>query len=233
MDALADGSFQSFDSLEVTPLDVLQSVKTFLLIVPEPPVPCSLFFELLDACYEVSKEKQVVDVRNLLMRVSSACRGIARSVIDLCRKVLASQPGLQMTDVAQFLGSALVRPSEGLPAETDPQCYAITLSLLELGDAAFDAKAVPERPTPATVTLPSVPSQQHVAEMEALNEELKTANEKVASLTRQLDEARKGQVVLKKKLDVMVKENGELKRKLADSQKIIDSWKANAVMDMY
>lgn len=110
MDAFANGSFQSFDALEATPLDVLQSLKTFLLIVPEPPVPCALFFELLDACYEVSKDKQVQDVRNLLMRVSSACRAIARTVIDLCRKVLASQPALQLTDIAQFIASALARP---------------------------------------------------------------------------------------------------------------------------
>jgi hypothetical protein len=228
MESFADGSFQSFDGVEVTPLDVLQSLKTFLLIVPEPPIPCSLFFDLLDACYEVSKEKQVNEVRNLLMRVSSACRVVARTVIDLCRKVLASQPSLQLNDIALFIASALARPAGGNPAEVESQSYAISLALLELGEAAFDPKAVVERPVLAPVV-----SDSQAAEMEALNEEVKKANEKVASLTRQLDEARKGQVVLKKKLDIVVKENGELKRKLAESQKIIDSWKANAVMDMY
>jgi len=81
--------------------------------------------------------------------------------------------------------------------------------------------------------MPAAVSEAHLAELEKVKEELAAANEKVASLSRQLDEARKGQVVLKKKLDVVVKENGELKRKVADNQKIIDSWKANSVIDMY
>lgn len=100
------------------------------------------------------------------------------------------------------------------------------MALLELGESAFDAKATT---TEKPVTILAAPSE----ELEAAKEETRVANEKVASLTRQLEEARKGQVILKKKLDIVVKENGELKRKLADSQKIIDSWKANAVMDMY
>lgn len=113
----------------------------------------------------------------------------------------------------------------GAPKDTEPQSYAIALAMLELGESAFDAKAAPEKPLPALAASSE--------ELEAAKEETRVANEKVASLTRQLEEARKGQVILKKKLDIVVKENGELKRKLADSQKIIDSWKANAVMDMY
>jgi len=112
MESFADGSFQSFDAVEATPLDVMQALKSFLLIVPESPVPSSIFYELLDACYGESKEKQVQDVRNLLMRVSSSCRSLIRAVIDLCRKVVASQPALQITEVAKFLGGALARPEQ-------------------------------------------------------------------------------------------------------------------------
>ena len=230
METLADGSFAGFDALEATPLDVLASLRTFLLIVPESPVPGSLFYELLDACYEVDKGTQVAQVRGLLMRVSAACRGVLKAVLDLCRGVLASQSTLQLGDVAQYLAPGLVRPAEGTPAETDPQSYAIVLALLELGNAAFDAKAQPERAVLAVMAAAPAADNGRVTELE---EELKQANEKIASLTRQLDEARKGSNVLKKKLDVAAKETSDLKRKLAENQKIIDSWKANAVLDMY
>jgi hypothetical protein len=141
MDAFADGSFQSFDAMEATPLDVLQCLKTFLLIVPEPPIPCSLFYELLDSCYEVSKEKQVQDVRNLLMRVSSACRAIARTVIDLCRKVLACQPSLQLTEIAQFVASALARP------EVDQVYYYYFFFLLLFGKTHVSFRMVARQQT--------------------------------------------------------------------------------------
>ncbi len=226
---MAEGSFAGFDAVEATPLDVLACLRTFLLIVPDSPVPGSLFYELLDACYEVDKSTQVTQVRALLMRVSSSCRGILRAVMELCRSVLASQSGLQLGDLAQYFGPGLVRPSEGAAAETDPQSYAILLALLELGNAAFDSKGQPDRGLSAPLPAVAVDNGR-VAELE---EELKQAQEKIASLTRQLDEARKGSNVLKKKLDMAAKETGELKRKLAENQKVIDSWKANAVLDMY
>jgi hypothetical protein len=223
---MADGSFAGFDGVEATPLDVLACLRTFLLIVPDSPVPGVLFYELLDACYEVDKATQVAQVRALLMRVSSPCRGVLKAAMELCRNVLASQSGLQLGDAAQFFGPGLVRPSEGIASETDPQSYAILLALLEIGGAAFDSKAQPDRGVTASPTVDN-------ARVLELEEELKQANEKIASLTRQLDEARKGSNLLKKKLDMAAKETGELKRKLADNEKIIESWKANAVLGMY
>ncbi len=233
METFADGSFAGFDALEVTPLDVLSSLRSFLLIVPDSPVPSALFYDLLDACYEVDKATQVPQVRSLLMRVSAACRGVLRVVIDLCRKILGAQPALQLGDVAQVFGPSLVRPAEGATAETDSQSYAIVLVLLELGEAAFDSKVSPEKAgqrSSMALSPRAVASAADTARLAELEEESKTNAEKIASLTRQLDEARKGHVQLKKKLDTVVKENGELKRKLADSQKMIDSWKANAVL---
>jgi hypothetical protein len=227
---MADGSFAGFDAVEATPLDVLACLRTFLLIVPDSPVPGTLFYELLDACYEVDKATQVAQVRAILMRVSSPCRGVLKAAVELCRNVLASQSGLQLGDAAQYFGPGLVRPSEGAASETDPQSYAILLALLEIGGAAFDSKGQPDRAVTASPTAAVVVDNARVLELE---EELKQANEKIASLTRQLDEARKGSNLLKKKLDMAAKETGELKRKLADNEKVIDSWKANAVLDMY
>ena len=243
MEAFAAGSFSTFDALEATPIDVLAVVRSFLLIVPESPVPAALFYDLLDVCYEGTAEKQQVDVRAMLMRIAPASRAVVRATLDLAQRVLRAQPtALQRKDIALYLGAAVARPSSGVPAETDPQSYAILMVLLELGELAFEKSSASDATTNVgkvigtrsrTSDLDMLLASDTNGGPNPLEEELKKANEKISSLQRQLEESRKTQSDLKKKLDDSNKEMARMKRRNQEMSNALEKQKASQIMDMY
>lgn len=59
------------------------------------------------------------------------------------------------------------------------------------------------------------------------------AQEKIESLTRQLDHSRKSEASLKAEVEKQKKDCNDLKRKNATLIKQIETWKANSIADMY
>ncbi len=61
----------------------------------------------------------------------------------------------------------------------------------------------------------------------------RAAQEKIESLTRQLEHSRKAEATLKSENEKQKKDINELKRKNATLVKQIETWKANSIADMY
>ena len=223
LEAFAEGSFNSFDNYDVTPLDVASCLRSFLLILPDSVITDAIFYELLDVGFQNMGEKRVTEVRLCLQKLSAPCRMVTRLVLEWMQAVVDANSKCTIQDASSFMGPALARPKDGDWTETDPSSYAIIMLLLELGSQAFEARA--------SVKSTNRMSLKNLSLDGTTAEELTKAKEKIASLQRQLDESRKGQAALRKKLDVQTKENGELRRKNAELQKQIDGFRANTTYD--
>lgn len=258
--AIVDGTFVSFDQLEVTYLDVASALRSFLLALPDSVVPGAIFRELTDAVYETDPARRVEAVRTQLARMSGPRRAVLRAVLVLLRRVVAMQQHLKLGDAAKWFGPALARPPPSTEldvADTDPQSYALVLALLEVGEDVFEAAG--PVPTSAGMSSPALLSGSRILksaksssvllqpdsvasvvdEPAALAvdphaaEELAKATDKVDSLTRQLEHSRKAEASLKHELEKLKKENSELKRKNQQLTKQVEGYRANQILDLY
>lgn len=228
-------------------------MRAFLLALPDSVVPSVMFADVLDALYETDVKRRGERVRGLLARLSPPRRNVLRVLLAWAKKVVASQQHLRPGDAAAFLGPALARPviSDGMSvADADSQSYALMLSLLELGDEALEATisggggggggggmtSSANVPLSALAAMgrSSVSLIEDVGGRVSVNEEqIKGMQEKIDSLTRQLDHSRKSETSLKAEVERVKKENAELKRRNHQLTKQVEQWKANSIMEMY